>query len=70
MVVVAVVGYCGLVVVVVVLVFGRVAFVIVLEGLCLGVCCVANVLGVPYLSVYFLVWNDIFTNSALWAELV
>ena len=33
MVVVAVVGYCSLVVVVLVTVFGRVAFVIVLEGL-------------------------------------
>ena len=33
MVVVAVVVYCGLVVVVLVTVFGRVAFVIVLEGL-------------------------------------
>ena len=33
MVVVAVVGYCGLVVVVLLTAFGRVAFVIVLEGL-------------------------------------
>ena len=61
MVVVAVLGYCGLVVVVVVMVFGRVAFVIVLEGLYLRVCCVANVLavGVLYLSVYLLLGNDI-----------
>ena len=44
MVVVAVVGYSSLVNVVLVTVLGRVAYVFVLEGLWLGVCCVVVVL--------------------------